>query len=724
MSVHTIDRYWRLARAVRHQRLAAGLAATYGAVLVGTVLITLSLVSMAVLVHDISVGNERSLASSPVISEKDSSSRFALSYAAIDDKPVTLIVIDGEEGKTPIPPGISRLPEPDEAYVSPQLREELTGSRAKLFGVVAGTIDRTALESPSERRVYMRPGPQASISSSFLPLARFGSPPEPSWAPRGAGHLYRAGLASSASMILLAVLVPGLVTVGIAVASGADDTRRSFRMLAGIGFSRQHFLGVDLLEHLPFTSIGALIVLIGLLPCLHWDLVLPFLDARYTAHDIRAITPLVLVLAGAVLSLGAIVSVRAIVRARIMRRRGTPARRRALQGVIASLVIFLLALAVAVPHFFPGHPLVAPVIMLIGITEAVLMWAPVAVVCSCLAGLCRSVASRRPAPTLLVIARMLNMTGARHSAVIGGVSAVVLIAGLMQLNASTMTGQIVSAQQNIDRYGSRVLELSGVSTEELPDEFLASLPPGTQLLALTGVASADSVSKALVGQCDALQAAGLTCPGEGNEEAHTAVEPYTAFIAGDGLVTVRQSDPRAQVTSMPLLVSQDATPLDVTALQTLTSTYLPGAVVRLHSGWTVSASRVMLYAHWAMFSCAIGGVGVLYALGVSITASTRRESQLIAPIGAVTGAVHLSGAATAAAVGVPVLLSGALSTIVYNILPLGMSAVIDDPYLPNWKASPTLTVGALALTALTALVTAGRAYRIARRDTLEWRPGR
>ena len=69
-----------------------------------------------------------------------------------------VIVIAPLSEDAPLPPGLSAWPGPGEAAVSPALGTDLTGDLAGRYGHVTSRISLEGLETPQERRVYMRPG--------------------------------------------------------------------------------------------------------------------------------------------------------------------------------------------------------------------------------------------------------------------------------------------------------------------------------------------------------------------------------------------------------------------------------------------------------------------------------------------------------------------------------------------------------------------------------------
>ncbi len=137
----------------------------------------LGLVSLVVLVNDVQLGQARSTAASPIpieAHEGDPKLLYLPAFGEIDNHPVTVVVLEPLTADAPLPPGLSRWPAPGQAYVSPQLTNELVGSRAQLYGEVAGSIDPAGLETPTERRVYLRPAADTLQTQVMAPVQGFG----------------------------------------------------------------------------------------------------------------------------------------------------------------------------------------------------------------------------------------------------------------------------------------------------------------------------------------------------------------------------------------------------------------------------------------------------------------------------------------------------------------------------------------------------------------------
>lgn len=716
------------AKALRAQRRRAGHGASYLVVVVGTFLACLGLISLVVLVNDVRLGQLRSTAASPIPIESDEGDAKLLylpAFGEIDNHPVTVVVLEPLTVDAPLPPGLSRWPEPGQAYVSPQLANELAGSRARLYGEVAGRIDPDGLETPTERRVYLRPATDALQAQAMFPVQGFGYR---NWfdAIHGTGYLYRSGLERSVLLVLSSLLLPGLVAVGIGAAIGAEHLRTTGRMLAAIGLSRRQLVQLDRLEHLPYCLTAALIACLATIWAMCCDVVLPFLDARYNATDTRQVAPLLLVaiLAGT----GACLAVVGLVRTRIRERmRHRERDSRADRGIYSAGFLLALTSGASLPVLLAPWPYVGHVATAAGFATIILSWAPISLVCSWVGRILVRVARLRSSPGTLIAGRFLEHLPRRVSLVALSMCAVIILAGLVQLHTSGLSGLIVQSQRDLARYGTSVLALN-IPPGADPDPVIEHLLPEAGVLAIrrdSAPEPSDTISVNLSGSCAALKTLDLVCPDGQVDKTPTVVSSDRArYVVGQvPQIVVTQTEQMPQDFEELILVSLDETGLDLDSLQSTASRYLPGTIVSVRSTWNVAGADVALEEGWVLSLSALGGAVLILALTTALTKDLRQVSAIVAPVGSITGNPAMASSATAWSVSVPLLAAGVLGVVVYNILPLGMEHVIGDPYLPNWKPSPVLTAGALILTTIGTACSALAAWRAARRDVASWRPG-
>ena len=152
----------------------------------------------------------------------------------------------------PVPPGLSRLPAPGEAYVSPALADLLARTPAdelaSRIGTVVGTIGPDGLRSPQELIAVIGVDP-AQLGTWANPIAGFRTVPAP--------H----NLPPVALLILVLAVVGALVPVAVFVATATRlaATRREQRLAALrlIGATPAQVARLAVVEALLYTGIGA-----------------------------------------------------------------------------------------------------------------------------------------------------------------------------------------------------------------------------------------------------------------------------------------------------------------------------------------------------------------------------------------------------------------------------------------------------------------------------------
>ncbi|MFG2346545.1 hypothetical protein [Streptomyces phaeochromogenes] len=136
----------------------------------------------------------------------------------------------------PLPPGLSKWPEPGEAVLSPALiragEQERVESR---YGKLAGTIGKEGLQAPEERFAYVRPRANLLDKRDMYPLKGFGVP---------AGS---AGVGESMSIPDLSVLAAGVAgfvllptgaLVLVSARAGSTARERRLTLFEALGASR------------------------------------------------------------------------------------------------------------------------------------------------------------------------------------------------------------------------------------------------------------------------------------------------------------------------------------------------------------------------------------------------------------------------------------------------------------------------------------------------------
>jgi hypothetical protein len=163
--------------------------------------------------------------------------------------------------RRPIPPGLSALPRPGEALVSPALADLLRTdprARARFPQRVVGLIGRAGLVAPDELRAYVGVPANDPFMENETPVLRFGGEdePQPFAADQPRPQYDLAGLALPA--VALFVVAPVAVFVGTCarLSSTARDVRLAALRLLGV--SARQAVAVTAVETAVVATVGAI----------------------------------------------------------------------------------------------------------------------------------------------------------------------------------------------------------------------------------------------------------------------------------------------------------------------------------------------------------------------------------------------------------------------------------------------------------------------------------
>lgn len=720
-----------VARSLRARRRRAGYGGSYVAVAVCTLIVCLGFVAAVIVSGTAALRTERSDALMPVVTEDraDALEFFGYAYGSLDDKPVTVVVLEPLEQGAPLPPGLSEWPEPGHAVVSPQLASELVGDRAELYGTVDRVLPASALETPTERRVYLRPAKGTLQPHAMMPITGFGTG---GTEVRGVGYLYGASTSESVPLVLLTTVVPALLGVAVAGAVGVGQLRSTQRLLLALGTGRGREARLDVIENGRALLAGGLLAVLALGGAMTRDLVLPVVDARYTAADTRslAVPALLAVILGVLLSVTVLLAARALVR----RVPGPRARLRPWRGRLpqvggAAAWFLMLVVAFIAPRLlgsssFKVH-VVTALALLLGLTAA----APAAALCRWLGDGLHRLSTPLKSPGLLVAGRLLRQRRGRSGLLATSLCAAIIIAGVVQLWTGAVDSIQIDAENERAEFGTNVLDIYSSMDLDL-SLVVNALPSGVVAVDVVTTANADGdLHREIHGTCAALTALDLACPTSGTETA-TLTTPRQLYVAdGDTRVTLSTTAVAGTagsgnlVDSRFVLVSQTGASLDVDALQTLVTRTVPGAVVDAHSSSEVAAAVVQRHATWIILLAALGLTALATSLAVSVAAEGRAVSTTLAPVGAATGGSSMVSVAAAFLASIPLLVAGLLGVLVYHVVCAGMVAGALPGDEMMWQERPAFVWVALLLTMLTVVGAAVLGAADARRAAGRWRPG-
>ncbi|GAA4736831.1 FtsX-like permease family protein [Phytohabitans rumicis] len=400
----------------------------------------------------------------------------ALFDAAFRDQAVYAMLLRPEGPRAPLPPGVTRLPQPGEVVVSPALRDLLASKDGHLFAPrlggarVIGTIGPAGLAGPRELAYYL--GTDQLQPDHDQRITAFGDVSTAEFSPV---------LALLIVVISVVLLLPIAVLIGAAVRFGGERRDRRLAALRLVGadqrMTRRVAAGEALATALLSLVAGAAFFLLGR----HVVPLFTLWDISLNAGDLRPSPLLALAVALAVPALAVVVTMVAmrgvVIEPLGVTRRAGATRRR----LWWRLILPLLGLAVLYPLFGDvrsstvdnRYQIAAGAILLLFGAVALLPWVIDLVVRRIRGGAVPwQLAIRRLQQDSATSARMVNGVAV---AVAGTIGLQMLFAGV-EGDFRTETGADTSRADIIVRSGS-------VDGRELPQ----------RLRAVPGIAAVNSI---------------------------------------------------------------------------------------------------------------------------------------------------------------------------------------------------------------------------------------
>ncbi|AEI13389.1 hypothetical protein [Cellulomonas gilvus] len=184
----------------------------------------------------------------------------------LDVRQFPVLWLDPRAGDAPVPPGLSRLPDPGTYVVSPALAEagvaDALGWRTSAAGSgVRGTIGDDGLASPSEWYAYARPADGRSLGAggALAPVAGFGvaDATSPQLSVETDPIMPSPLAALFGSLWLLTI--PALVALVPAASAGSDVRARRARVLFLLGSRPVDLMALGALETSALVAPAALV---------------------------------------------------------------------------------------------------------------------------------------------------------------------------------------------------------------------------------------------------------------------------------------------------------------------------------------------------------------------------------------------------------------------------------------------------------------------------------
>ncbi|MCZ4120224.1 hypothetical protein [Streptomyces sp. H39-S7] len=342
----------------------------------------------------------------------------------------------------------------------------------------------------------------------------------------------------------------------------------------------------------------------------------------------------------------------------------------------------------------------------------------------------RAAASQRHRadPARLIAVRTM---AARPAMVVRLIAALVIAIGVIgqtQIITSLLSTRSGDASHLTAEAGQSMVLIQTTRRTGPSQEFVSALPPGARMVALGQlVEDSGRVTRLLQGPCPDLQGLKLPCPGSTME----AVVPYAGLddrlrvsgsqLFGGAPATVRTGPvlPLVADSGLKLLVfTGNSTPMDVPAIKRAAHVHLSMMSSVKPIGEDGDTSFALGYqARWIPF---LGTVGTLVLVMAMITASFSefvRFSQALAPLAVLTDRTRIFHRTAAWALGMPLLIAGAVGTAIHIVLVQPVLGGTDGATL-SW----TLIVSLLAGTAILAGVASAVSGSTAARQARSWRP--
>ncbi|WP_405901456.1 ABC transporter permease (plasmid) [Streptomyces sp. NBC_00727] len=716
------------------------------ALLLATAVLSVVLAGLAA-VHAMYAGKEEHrIARTPVVqdraSDKGSTTWLVASDSLQNKRRFHLVFLAPHEGDAPLPPGVDHWPAPGEAVLSPELRK--AGASEDIdhrYGRLAGVIQPSGLDEPSEWLAYVRPRDGISDKAPTNVIAGFGPATQGIFAPGlepGSGRdddkaewMFQIAVAGLLGLPALALLV-------IAVRTGAHARDRRTALIAALGGRRTDRALVALGEAAQPVLLGALLGATAVAPALLTDLRIPFTHYILSSEYLRQHGWLVGLTPAAALVL---VCATVVVAELAPRRSGTGTRPHSPSASrwlprIAGLFPVMFLIAVRGPDFVGSDSGQRTLVGWVGIAGTVLTLPAAIATAIAAAGpvLTRWGQSRGLAGTLVAGRRTSTYPGSTARLVTGVTVALIV---LMQAVAwqGLFGAQSNDAQRTLDRIGTSALSVGvrGQVSDADMTAFLHRLPDNTQAVLLAGPADGpgSSAPMRLYGDCPALIALHLKCPSR------------TARLTGP------PQDPRLQemvrwTPHGPLQMDTHRTTGPALAHRTASSTEESALVLVRNDGHAISAAAIKKLAHqvlprgarasapgedeltagipnrdqgrWSTLLGLLGVTVLTLTAGISAMAEFLRHGRALAPLSVLTGGLHVFRTSAAWTVFMPLVLAALAGSAVASGLADPVSES-DDAFLTR-----DLTLAAAGTVLAIGILMWAWANTVSVRQARRWRP--
>lgn len=658
----------------------------------------------------------------PVVTQDRASATLLYSYdgfVSLGDYQCLVVSLWPLRPDAPLPPGVTAWPRPGEAVLSPATLSSLGSGRADLFGRVSDTIAPSGLESPGERRVYIRPTRTAFEASAMTPATGFGVT-DVYGAYSGLPSLYAVHTRDLLMMLAGTVLVPGLLALILGASLDGEARTRRNRQLEGLGASGAQLAVMDLAEAWIPLTVGTAIAAVGAAVFCSLNITIASLDAQFRAADSRSAWP-GLVLAIVASYLVACATVLAVRQTR--RRRGSGGSRVVKQDPpfkLATVCVLAGLFTIWIPAQSSSGPIRTLAFVLGTLTFAVTVSSLVAVILAYVGKAVASYGHRVGSPAAILGGRRLQLFPTRASRVMLGVCGGILVLGQIQLWTGQLGQQYRDGIVLRDRIGARLVVSGNTIYGPQLQSYLGTLTDAAPIWTWFGPGMT-----VVSGPCPAMQALGESCthPGPAASSTNLLLAALAPGQTGEVDFRVTDTSDMKQLSRHGAslhLISTDGHRLNIDDLQRRAYREVPGGLQldAVGQGFIDEGRIVKNHANWTVVWGVLGILGITIATGLALVGDILSGARDVAPLVGVTDRRRWLYSLTMWRLALPLAISGALSSAAYLVLATGVEE--GETFMtPSPRFALAMTLSTVVAGVLLAVWCAAEIGRYGR----SWHPG-
>lgn len=640
-----------------------------------------------------------------------------------------IVIVPGNDA--PLPPGLSRWPEPGDVVLSPGLKDSSIGHEiVQRYGQEApGVIGASGVVSSTERLAYVRPE-NAVLSQVYgLPLTDFGAP-FPAH-PGQEGFLGGAAYQRSLEMALLGYgltfVIPSLILMMVSSRTGSARRDRRLQVLAILGAAPRDSSAVlwgAVGRPLIVGGVGAALAL-SIVAAM--DVPVPGPDVMLRSQDVRAQLPIILLcaLTGWLASVGIV-----MLGNRPRRARGTRPRRAIprekwwkilLLPVVCVVTTQALIATLSWEDATPRILLIYVGIALVALTLPAFVGAATFLLARLLVRLGRAAGNA----ACIVAGRQLLHDPRAVRRLASGMALIIVLMAHSLVLANLTNSQTRHAEAVHSVFGSSILEVTGNVGSEAQTTLLSSALDGHGgVLAISVSFDNGRVGPAVVtASCPVLAAVNLACTNGRVDPA--ALEDdgrlyylVTSLGADDAVVDV--GDPWSADESLLYAVSYDGEDLPASSIRAeLAHTMLPPpSVYPVGQSWVDGLQEARDQAQWNIVGAAAATVLLGLAVTGSVLGDTGAHSRRVGVTSMWGAGRRFAAVVVAGRVLLPLLVAvgtGGLAALV-TTYPLTMPPL--DSQLPSGYFTATMVLPLVAAVLVTIVGIRSQFQQLS-----AWRPG-